>query len=84
VVDPHLKELLDERHQQLMDALMGLRGDLVEVKDDVKAQNGRVRKLEVDMASMKERLPSGRAKSIGAAIGGLIGGAVAGALSFMR
>lgn len=60
-----LRELLDERHTQVV-AL------LTEVRDKLATQNGRVGTLERQVAVLEER-STGRAAAIS---GGLVGGAI--------
>lgn len=66
MADDLLKELLDERHEKVIELL-------TEVRDRVKVQNGRVGTLEQKVAVLEDRSP-GR-------VGMLAGGATAGAIA---
>lgn len=63
--------------------LHAIAADVAEIKTDVKAQNGRVRTLEIDTAVLKDRADDAKhaGRNWGAmtgSIGGLLGGFVAG------
>lgn len=64
-----LRQLLDERHEQLVVLL-------TEVRDKVAIQNGRVAKLEAKVAVLEERTP--RPSTAGLAGGGIGAGIVGG------
>lgn len=68
-----LRQLLDERHEQLVVLL-------TEVRDKVAVQNGRVAKLEAKVAVLEERNP--RPSAVGLAGGG-IGAAIVGGLAML-
>lgn len=68
-----LRQLLDERHEQVVVLL-------TEVRDKVAVQNGRVARLEAQVAVLEERTP--RPSAAGLAGGG-IGAAIVGALAMI-
>lgn len=67
-MDDLLRQLLDERHEKVVELL-------TEVRDRVKVQNGRVATLERQVAVLEDRSP-GR-------VGMITGGVVAGVVSVL-
>lgn len=72
MADDYNAELNDDRHKQIMAALL-------EIRQDVKAQNGRVNILERKVDVLEERNPGKQGGAWGA-IAGAVAGAVAGLL----
>lgn len=66
------RQLLDERHEQIVVLL-------TEVRDRVAVQNGRVATLERQVAVLEERNP----RVVGAITGSGVGAAVAGGLAIL-
>ena len=61
-MDSPLERLLDERHRQVMQQFDALHDRVHSANEKLDAQNGRVRKLEMDVAVLKSHtLPLGKA-----------------------
>jgi hypothetical protein len=70
MADEYNAELHQEMHRQVL-------AELKEIKGDVKTTNGRVNKLETEVAVLQERNPGKQGGAWGA-VAGAIGGFVAG------
>lgn len=74
-MDALLEKFLDERHQQVMAQFDTLRSEMRLTNDKLDLQNGRLRKVETDVAVLKSKQRTGLLPKLGAGLGSLIAGA---------
>ena len=76
-MDALLEKFLDERHQQVMSQFAVVREELRQTNEKLDIQNGRLRKVETDVAVLKAKDVDARRGfgKVSAAIGSLIAGA---------
>jgi hypothetical protein len=76
-MDALLEKFLDERHQQVMAQFTVVRDELRQTNEKLDIQNGRLRKVETDVAVLKSKDAESRRGVFGKA-GAVMGGMLAG------